>query len=513
MTWISRARAWARSLVHRSRFEREMQAEVRFHLESYADDLVRSGVPRDEAARRARVEFGSVEWKKDDVRAALGVRLADDLANDVRYAIRVLRKSPGFTFVTIATLALGIGANTAIFTLMDAALLRLIPVHDATRIYQVRRVGPSGPGRLDGVFTYPLYAALRDRQDVFSSIASWGNTTFNLAHGGAVQNAQGLWVSGSYFGTLEMSPAAGRLIGPADDRSGCAAIAVLSHAFWETRYGGSPAAIGSTIQLDSKPFEIVGVTPNGFTGMDVGYAFDVAAPQCATALYDGGRSRLDRRSWWWLAIVGRLAPGVMPEQAAVRLSAMSPEVAAAAVPPDWDVKYKAPFLAAKLVPAPAGGGIGDSVRSSFQRPLTILMAVVGIVLLIACANVASLLLARGAAQSREIGVRLALGAGRARLIRQYLTHALVLSIAGAAAGMLFAHWTTSLLVNAISTEREPLFFELTPDWRVAGFTAAVALLTSIIFGVLPALRTTRGPLTGSVRGPGQGTPRDPGART
>jgi putative ABC transport system permease protein len=503
MIW-ARTRAWLRGIVRRSRFEGEMAAELRFHMDSYEDDLVRSGVAREEARRRARLEFGPVETQKDECRAALGVRLADDLSADVRYAVRMMRKTPGFTLVAVATLALGIGANTAIFTLMDAILLRLMPVHDPGRLYQVRRVQPSGPTRLDGAFTNPLWENLSARQDVFSSIGAWGTRPFNLARGGAIQEAKGIWVSGSYFGTLEIAPAAGRLIGSADDYRGCPGVAVLSHAFWRARYGGAGDTIGRTISLDSEPFEIVGVAAEGFYGSDVGQAFDVALPMCATAKFTDKRRWLDGRSTWWLSVIGRLRPGLTPQQANAQLAAVSPQITAAAVPDNWDVNYKKPFLQATFVAAPAAAGVADDLRSNFQRPLGILMALVAVVLLIACANVASLLLARGAAQARETGVRLALGAGRGRLIRQFLTHALLLSAAGAATGLLLAHWGTALLVGAISTRRQQIFLDLSPDWRVAGFTAAIALVTGIVFGTLPAIRTTRVPLTGAMRGPGAG---------
>jgi len=500
MILLSRVRAWLNSVTRRSRFERDMATELRFHVDSYTEDLVRSGMTRDAAKRQARLEFGSIEWKKDDCRATLGVRLADELLADIRYGFRTLRRSPAFTFVAVTTLALGIGANTAIFTLMDAVLLRLLPVHDPEALYQVTRQEGATPTRLDGTFTNVLWENLVAKQDVFSAIGAWGRTTFNLARGGAVQEAAGLWVTGNYFATLDMSPASGRLIQPADDVRGCRGVAVLSYAFWQRRYGGAADAIGRTIELNGRPYEIVGVAAQGFHGLDVGDTFDVALPACATAQVDRNRSRLEARSWWWLSVIGRKRADVSEAQMQARLLVISGAVAASSVPADWEPRYRDPFLHARLVPVRAAGGISYSFRQRFSEPLFLLMAVVGVVLLIACANIAALMLARGAAEQREINVRLALGAGRARLMRQWLIHALLLSLAGGAAGLLAARWGTSLLLNSMSTRQSQVYLDLSPDWRIAAFTAAVVLMTSVAFGVLPAFRSTRVPLTGAARG-------------
>ncbi len=475
-----------------------MQDEIRFHIEAYAEDLVRQGVTREEARRKARMEFGTVETQKEECRASLGLRMWDEFRGDLRYTLRVLRKSPGFTAVAITTLALGIGANTAIFTLVNALMLRLVPVHRPEELYQVKIKTPGRTAAQDG-FTNPLWEQVRDRQEVFSGTAAWGSYTFNLGQGGAIRPALGIWVSGNFFETLEVRPAAGRLISPADDRRGCPSVAVLSYAFWQQHYGGTASAVGSTLSLDAHPFEVIGVAPPGFYGLDVGNNFDVAAPNCATALLDGERSRLDQRSWWWLAVVGRIKPGISPQQLNGRLAAVSPQVFAGALPQDWGADSQKGFLSRTLTAVPAGSGI-SYLRQQFQQPLKILMAVVGIVLLIACANVAALMLARAAAQTREMAVRLALGATRMRLVRQLLMHCVVLSIAGAAAGAVLAQWATALLVAYLSTRKNPVFLDLSPDWRVLTFTATTALLTGVLFGILPAFHSTRVPLTRAMRG-------------
>ena len=492
MTWMARIRNWLRGVVQRSSLESEMHAEMQFHIESYADDLVRGGMPPEEALRRARMEFGATEARKEECRASLGLRLWDELRADLRYTMRVLRKTPGFTLVAVATLALGIGANSAIFTLVDAMLLRLVPVRDAKDLMQVRM-------QKDTVFTNPLWEALRDRQDVFSGMATWGNTQFNLSKGGTVQQAQGLWVSGEYFQTLQVQPAVGRLITAQDDRRGCAPIAVLSYSFWQQHYSGAPNVLGSTISLNSHPYEIVGVAARGFYGLEVGSRFDVAAPLCATAYEDTGRSSLDARSMWWLNIVGRKKPRTTSEQVNARLAALAPSVFGAAVPQNWDAEGQKRFLQMHLQATSAATGI-SSLRRQFQEPLKVLMMVVGIVLLIACANIASLMLARAAAQEKEIAVRLALGASRMRLVRQLLTHALVLSMAGAAAGVFVARSSTALLLRMISTRNEKVFLDVSPDWRMLAFTAAIAVAAGVLLGVLPAIRSTGVPMTGAMRG-------------
>ena len=499
--WFHKLPLRFRSLLRRGSVEQELHDELRFHLERMIEAKVKGGMPAKEARYAALCELGGVEQIKEECRDMRRVNYIENFLQDVRYGLRVLARSPGFTAVAVLTLALGIGANTAVFTLLDAILFRLLPVHKAEQLYQVRRVSPDVPERLAGDFTNPLWENLHSRQDVFSGMAAWGNTDFNLARGGAAQRAESLWVNGDYFGTLGVPPALGRLLNRADDYRGCPAIAVLSYNFWQDRYAGAPGIIGSTITLDSHPFEVVGVAQPGFCGLDVGMKFDVAAPICATALMDGPtKSRLEDRASWWLSVVGRVKPGLSPRQLNARLAAVAPQVSAASLPDDWDTENKQSFLKTSFAAVPAGSGTAFDLREHFRLPLTVLMAVVGFVLLIACANIAALMLSRAAAQSREIAVRLALGATHMRLIRQLLTHSVMLSIAGAAAGVLLARWGTSLLVRCISTRNENLFFILTPDLKVLGFTASVALLTGALFGILPALRSTRVSLADPLRG-------------
>jgi predicted permease len=274
---------------------------------------------------------------------------------------------------------------------------------------------------------------------------------------------------------------------------------VLSYGFWRDHYGGAPSAIGSTLLLSTHPVEVIGVAPPGFYGMDVGSKFDVAVPICAAAIFDGKESRLDHRSWWWLTVVGRTKLGVSLSQLTTRLAVLSPQIFTSALPQNWPPDMQRTFVKRSLVTVPAATGI-SFLRRQFDQSLQILMAVVGLVLLIACANIASLMLARAAARQKEIALRQALGASRTRLIRQLLTECVLLSSAGALAGILFARWGTTLLVRYISTAKNAVFLDLSLDGRVLGFTATVAVLTGLMFGVLPAIRCTRVSLPSAMKG-------------
>ena len=487
-----------RSLFRRRTVETELEEELRFHFDKQVAKFIQSGFAREEAKRRARLEFGGMEQLKEEHRDARGVNFIETLLQDVRYGLRILGRTPVITAVAILSLALGIGANTAIFTMMDAVMLRLLPVRNPQELVQVRIRAPKSGTEMNGYFTNPLWEQLRDRQDVFSNAFAWSETRFDLAQGGAVQYANGLWASGGTFETLGLRPVAGRLLSAADDQRGCPGAAVISYAFWQDRYGGAGGAIGSNLSLDGHLFPIIGVAPRGFYGLTAGTKFDVAIPICAVAIFGRG-SRLDGRSTWWLEIMGRLKPEAAPQQLKARLEVLSQQVFAAAVPLDWEKTEQQEFLQRVLVGVPTPTG-PSYLRQHMQRPLYVLMAVVGLVLLIACANIASLMLARGMAREKEMATRRALGATRTRLIRQLLTECILLSSAGALLGMLFARWGNAVLLRYISTGGQTVFFDLSLNLRVLSFTAAVAVLTGILFGVLPAFRSTRVLLTSAMKG-------------
>src|SRR5262249_42859202 len=310
---------------------------------------------------------------------------------------------------------------------------------------------------------------------------------FNLAQGGTAQLVNGIFVSGDYFNTLGIAPAAGRLISAADDHRGCPPLAVLSYGFWQSHFGTAQSALGSTLSLNQQSFQVMGVRPPHFYGVEVGKDFDVAIPVCAGAFFD--KRNLDSRSRGWLTAMGRVKSGVSPEQLKARLAVLSPSIMQASLP-DWEPADQQRWLKTLLVPVPAATGYSD-LRREFREPLTILMVIVVLVLLIACANIASLLLARAPTRTREIAIRKALGAARKRLIRQLLTESLLLSVLGAGVGLLFARWGSLLLMRNLSTGRNPVFLDLSLDGSVLGFTFAAAVLTGMLVGLMPALRSTR----------------------
>jgi predicted permease len=489
-----------RSLFRRDTVESEADAELRFHFDKQVEKHMKSGLTREEALRKTRIDFGGHEQLKEEIREAHGVNLIETLFQDIRYGLRILGRTPVISCVAILSLALGIGANTAIFSLIDTVMLRILPVEKPDELMQVRIRDPRAPNdEPDSTFTNPLWEELRNRQDFFSGIFAWNLTQFDLSQGGAVHDVNGMFASGEYFSTLGIRPAAGRLITAADDKRCCPGVAVLSYGFWQDHFGGAQSAVGSTLSLDNHIFNVIGVSAPGFFGLEVGNKFDVAIPVCAAEIFDGPKSRLDRRSWGWLRVAGRSKPGMTSEQLMARLGVVSPLVFAAALPQDWEVKDQQDFLKRSFQTIPAATGT-SYLRRQFTQALHILMGVVGLVLLIACANIASLMLARASARHKEIAVRKALGASRARLIRQLLTECVLLSTAGALLGILFARWGSALLVRYISTGDNKVFLDLSFDWRILSFTAGAAVFTGILFGVLPAFRSTRVSLTSAMKG-------------
>ena len=470
-----------------------LDEEIRTHLEMAVRDRMERGETRAEAEAGARREFGNVVVVKEVARDMDGRVWLARLVQDLRYAARLLRRSPGFTLVAVLSLALGLGAATAIFQIVDAVRLRSLPVARPSELARIRIVDMGGAR---GNFNSPyqpvnnrVFEQIRRQQQGFTDVAAWGASGFNLTDGGETRSARGLIVSGTFFDLLGTHAALGRLIADADDRRGCAPRAVLSHAFWQREFGGDRAIVGRTLTLDAHAAEIIGVAPAGFTGLEVGRGFDVAVPICATPVLHGV-NRLDSATEWWLIVIGRLKPGWTFERATAQLQAASPGIFETTITPNYPAASVARYKSYKLEAIP--GEAGDSnLRDTYEAPLWMLLATAGIVLLIAGANLANLLLARAGARRREIGVRLSLGASRGRVMRQLLTESALLAALGVAGGVLLSSLMSETLVSLITTANDPVVLGLRTDWRALAFASALGIVTCLLFGLAPALSATR----------------------
>jgi predicted permease len=486
--------AGVHGLFRKREAEQELDEELRDYLDKSTAEKMRSGMIREEAMRRARLEMGGVEAVKESVRAASWETRIETLWTDLRFGARLLRFNPVFAGAAILSLALGIGANTAIFQLLDAVRLRTLPVKNPQEIARVvfdRRGSRSGNfSTRYPDFTYSMWQQIRDKQQGFSSVYAWAPVQFNVSPAGEVHNVQGLFVSDEFFETLGLKPALGRLLSTADDQPSCASAgAVLSYSYWQQEYGGRRDVVDGKITINRHPVPIIGVGEREFYGVEVGRNFDVALPVCAEPLINGENSQLKSGIGWWLSVMGRLKPDWTVERASAQLRAVSQSIFEAAMPPEYNASNAKSLLAAKLVAIPGGSGVSD-LRESYAQPLSLLLALAGLVLLIASANLANLLLARANAREKEMAMRMAVGAGRVRLIRQLLVESLLLAGIGAVLGALLARDLSQVLVASMSTVQAPLFVALRTDWRVLGFTSALAIFTCVLFGLAPALRAT-----------------------
>jgi putative ABC transport system permease protein len=482
-----------RRFLHRARWDEERAEELESYLAIEIDENIARGLAPGEARAAAVRKLGNRTRVREEIYDMNTIGWIDEIWRDVKYAARLLRINKGFAAIAVLSLALGFGANTAIFELLNALRLRALPVSHPEQLARIRIENDSGmSGGFDGRhpnLTNPLWETLRQGQQAFSDLFAWGTPNFELTAGGISRIAAGLWVSGDYFTTLGVRPLIGRLLTASDDRRGCAAPpAVISYGFWQQEYAGSLSVLGQTLTLDRHPYEIVGVTPADFFGVEVGHTFDVAVPLCAEP-YSNPLSNLDRKDNWFLAAIGRLKPGWSSTRATAHLEAISPALFRATLP-NYRPEDEKAYLAFRLGAFPAATGVSD-VRSDFEAPLWLLLATAALVLLIACANLANLMLARATAREREVAVRLALGASRGRIVRQMAAESALIALCGAAAGALLARWLTSVLVASIATERERIFLAVEHDWRVFAFIGLVASASCVIFGVVPALRATR----------------------
>jgi macrolide transport system ATP-binding/permease protein len=496
-----------RHLLHRDEFERELEEEMRHHLALSAEQRGDGG-----AASR---QFGNMTLLREESRSMWTWTIWEQFLQDLRYGLRSMAANPLFTAVATISLALGIGANTAIFSFMDGILLRNLPVKNPQELVVFHWRAKSNPSVIHGMtgslhrdgaagrtspnFPFPAFQPLRASSDVVSTVFAYADARrLNMVAQRQAEFAQGMYVSGDFYAGLEVRPQVGRLIADEDDRSGAPLVTVLSWAYWQRRYNGYPGVVGQSILINNKPCTIIGVSAPEFFGVNPGEQPDVYLPLHAAPTLSTFRDETERRdffdgNFYWVEMMGRLRTGVSREQAQTVLAGRFRQYAASTAS---TAKEREEFPALWL--EDGAGGL-DSLRREYSKPLFVLMAMVGLILTIACANIASLLLARTAARRREIAVRLSIGAGRMRVIRQLLTESLLLSLFGGVAGLLVAVWGIRSLTWLLANGQERFTLHATLNWQVLLFTFALAVITGTLFGLAPALESTRVDLTAALK--------------
>lgn len=508
MAWLSRVV----NVFRQERLLRQLDDELAFHVAERIDDLVAGGMSPAAARAEALRRFGSYVGQRERTREMNIVAWLEAFVADLKYGARQLRGNPGFAAVAILSLALGIGANTAIFQLINALRLRSLPAVASPR--ELATITTDGDDFFAAgwytsrhvAFTYPQFEAVRRSQQAFSGVLAFGTTRFNLARSGEARYVEGLWVSQNFLEVLGVQPAFGRGFARTSDDADCSQPGVvLGHAFWQREYGGDLGVLGRDIYLHGRQWPVVGITPPDFIGLEPGRRFDVAVPLCADTLYaqDPRMRRLERRDAWWLTLVGRLRPGWTVERAAAHLRGLSPGIFRETVPTSYRPADADKYLANRLTVEDASAGL-SSLRRTYEDPLWLLLTVAAMVLLIACANLANLLLARASARQREMAVRQAVGASRWRLISQLSVESLLLAGIGAGLGLGLAHLASRALVTFLTTRDQPIVLALGLDVNVFAFTTGLAVLTCLLFGVAPAIRATSTPPAMAMQG-GRGT--------
>lgn len=484
--WVSRF--WG--TLRRRQTDRDLEEELRLHLELAAEDERRRTDSAEHATRTAVIQHGAIAQAMEALRDQRGLPFLDSLVQDVQYGLRTLRRSPGFSLVGVVSLALGIGANTAIFSLLDAVLLRSLPVHRPEELFV-----------MSGGYSYPAYQTVRERNQFLTQLfATSGVGASNVAIGdGPVERAGVSMVSGNYFSALGVPALVGRTFGAEDDLiPGAHPVAVISYRYWQRRFALDSAIVGRSIRISGTPFTIVGVAPREFFGESVGAAADLWVPLAMQAQIMPGRSWLPDKNTSWLSIFGRLTADAAVARAEAQLTAVSRQIAYERLEtnPSIEQRHRADTATVTLLPANRGL---SRLRRQFSKPLQILMTVVAFILLISCANVANLLLARADARQREIGLRLALGVSRRRLVQQLLVESVMLSIIGGLLGLVFAQWAKHVLLRMVSTNGSPVPLQVGLDSRLLAFTAAVCAATGVLFGLAPAWRSARLEMTSALR--------------
>ncbi len=489
MKLLHRVRSVVRWILHRSEAEQHLDDELQSFLDMSVAEKIADGVSPDDARRLARLELGGVEQVKEHVRTERHGGGLDEIGRDIRYAFRLFLRNRAFTCTVVLTLALGIGANTAIFSLIDALMLRWLPVRNPQELMQVwlRSPGATGPGGES--FSYPMVRALADQRDIFSGVAGFSGTTFDVGTAGSMSRVHGALVTGGYYSTLGLNPVVGRLLTDDDDRVGAPLSAVISYAYWQREFAGSPQAVGQPLRIKGKVVTVVGVTPSGFAGANVGAVADITMTVAALPQMYPTMASLLGRGNVWLRVLVRPNPGISVDQATSRLNVVWSQISDSLIEPGWPASERKHVAECVFTLTPGGTG-WSYLRKIYQKPLYVLMGAVALVLLIACANIATLLLARASARQKEIAVRLAIGASRARVVRQLLIESTMLSLIGAAVGVFLARVLGSFLVGLISTDLSTVNFDLTPNVHMLAFSSAVAIVTGILFGMAPAIQTT-----------------------
>ncbi len=494
MAMLARICSYWQGLFHRSKVEQDLVEELRAHIDERTEALERSGLTREAAHRQARIEFGAVESYKERCREARGLRWPDELLQDLRYAVRMARRSPTMTAVAVLSLALGIGANTAIFSILNSLLLTTLPVHDPAKlvILQVWRL----EGR--GAASYPLYLRLREglRGKVLEDVCATntpGEATISLPGADSIKAVQEN-VSPNFFDVLGVPMIAGNSFGPREDKIGSQPVAVISEQFWRNRLAGDPAIIGKTLLIDEKTATVIGIAGGRFAGIEIGSSVDVW-----TNVTAGDPKKLTGAGWNFLTLVGRLKAGVGPSHAQAASTTVFETYHRDQMTALPDYKQKRQSTQQERLTVENGATGISRLRERFALPLRIVMGVVALVLLIACANITNLLLARAAARQREIATRLSLGAGAARLFRQFLTESLLLSLCGGLLGLAVAAWTSRHLLGLIPQGAIPLVLDVRLSLRVLLFTCAVAVGAGLLFGIIPAMRVGRSQLVSALK--------------